>query len=1323
MKRIFRIIIIFLISLVFLASCEFPTNSPKETFSLEEIVWETDGEIKAYAHLLSNLGNEKQEELQIKLVETKVFCEEEGYKLYQATYTDGTIEEVSEYRETLDPIGHDYELYQYSFSSDYSTVTAYFFCNNDSSHAVSLDFVTTSERTLDPTCTTSGLEIYYANFDFEGVEYDARTEVEVAPLGHDFLNGKYEIVEAAGVDLHFEVKCSHGCGETFSVPAVKISEVVHPTNEHGKFERVTYSGDYQNKHLEKIIETAIDDDKSFISGFNTFEETNGFFENEGLRLFTKDGLNANNRLHYLLIKYVDNKYEIVSKGYSVIDQNIDYDYAIVSFEDDLIYYNANELDLIIFDSALNNLSIGNVSIYFEAIASNLIHIDYDLGFELLASKDELYRSFFTDYYFFITEELNTDLSNYDIFSVDDFLVQCKNWDAYGRSEMAGLGNAFGRFFLEVEIGGSFATQPATKFVGWCYSQGKYIDFLHYLEVFFGYWRTDEGYVKNDPNGADFFASSWAAFVDTCKFFYFSSSTLTTKYKWFTIEKSARVHYMLDNAPQIGSFDLPNNEEGNIILPTELARDNYIFLGWYDDEGNRIEVVNKSMRVHAMWEHITRMITFVSNGEQYLVETHDGWRLPKVEVKNTNYQLHSYIDINGEEVDPLRDVRGDETFYLLWEKKQHELVTLRIYSLNTESATSEVSIYNGARMYQPNVSIDASLYWYKIAIMKEGSDFVISAVAASGEATPKNFDYLILIYSGDNTNSYTTITSSGIHEGQKVIFSQDPAALATGEINVTFSVVGGEDAFDNLILISDEKIPTYNQTQASQNLPTLIKNGYNFLGWYDQNDQKYSSVNFTGTLVLYARWEEKTYNDVMDYVSDVVTSYTLDQLPYEFNGTPVTWESTNTNLYFFDGNVGQTSRRYQTHQEQTVTIKAHVGSKTYSKTVTIAPVLYDTPTHPLATYFSVGSASSYTKYSTRYASTNELFSDKFKAGYDFVYYAFAIPNLDGTLSINETYIDRVMALKAYGIRVTFVIDGANSGALKNLVRVCDNQKTRATFIQNICNMLINYGFDGVDIDWEFPGTLSSQSGFEKYTTAVDIRNMNALLTELRAKMNEMQADGGTPYMLTVATPPTYWGTDRFDYVTINNTCDYVNMMSYDLNKTNQTSHLTHVHIPANNYSYQFSCEYGINYYSSLGLDKSKIILGAAGYGKAYKVTGTVNMNVTCPALGVAATLGQVQGYGLALQSVTWASGTIYYHGIMTLKQSGNFKEYTEYNNGKVVGSYLYSQTDKYFITYDSETSLIAKCDLAKQYPGMGIMMWAYGEDATDTITNTLVDNLG
>lgn len=57
-----------------------------------------------------------------------------------------------------------------------------------------------------------------------------------------------------------------------------------------------------------------------------------------------------------------------------------------------------------------------------------------------------------------------------------------------------------------------------------------------------------------------------------------------------------------------------------------------------------------------------------------------------------------------------------------------------------------------------------------------------------------------------------------------------------------------------------------------------------------------------------------------------------------------------------------------------------------------------------------------------------------------------------------------------------------------------------------------------------------------------------MKELRAEMTKRQAENGTPYFLSAAVPASTWGTasDRFDFKTLNNYVDYINLMSYDLN---------------------------------------------------------------------------------------------------------------------------------------------------------------------------------
>ena len=955
-------------------------------------------------------------------------------------------------------------------------------------------------------------------------------------------------------------------------------------------------------------------------------------------------------------------------------------------------------------------------------------VEYDLGFNYYATKHDLYVAFFTDFYNFLLNNTNCDFSIYDINNVDDFLNYCSTWSVGSSNELTHTGNAFGRYFLSIEVGGSLETQPTTHFVGYCYQNNMYRDLLEFLEVFFAYWRTDEGYTTSTNNGNDFFASAWAAIVDTCKYFYFTSSNITEKYKWFTIEKSPRVHYALDHTPYVMDIDLVTESSETISLP-KLERMYYDFLGWYDEEGNIYKDVATNIKLYARFERRTHEVVFNTGGhiQKFTIKEGNRTKLPNFEV--TNAYIKGYVNEHFEEYDIYNAVMEDLELYVLWESNTKEIGSINIIGYNTQEPTSSVDKYEGIRLFKSGVALDSSVYWYKVLLKYTNGNYVIKSIIESGSTINESYDYLIMVYNFESTGGIDSIKALGLNVGNIVSFSTDITSLSKGEVNIDATFIGG--ATTHNIILKDFGADNFTYKQVVEDgtnytLPIPSKAGYTFIGWYDNSSflgDRYTTVSVSENVTFYAKWKAKTANNALDYISDIVTSYTKDSIPSMFDGYEVTYTSSDPNLYTIKDGFGYTNRQYQTHQKQVVTVTVTYNDGTSeSKNIQIDPVLYAEMEHPKSVYFAVGSAGSYKKYNERYLSDGTLFSDKFRENMNMVYYAFAVPQSDGTLTINSTYIEEVMKLKNDGIRVTMVIDGANAAPLKAMVKICDNPTTRATFVRNILDLVTTYNFDGVDVDWEFPGVLSSQSGFEKYTTAVDIANLNSLLKELRAGFNELQDEGGTNYLLTVATPPTDWGVDRYDYKTINTYCDYVNMMSYDLNKTSTASHLTHVYQPSNSYSYKFCCDFGVSYYTGLGLDKSKIILGCAGYGKAYKVTGS-SPNASLPGLGATATLGQVTGYGLPGQAITWNSGTIYYTGIQTLINSGKFKQYNEYNNsGKLVGSYLYSSTDNYFISFDSVLSVTEKCKYAQANKGMGIMVWAYGEDATDTIVNTICDNL-
>ena len=172
--------------------------------------------------------------------------------------------------------------------------------------------------------------------------------------------------------------------------------------------------------------------------------------------------------------------------------------------------------------------------------------DHQVGIDFWNSKQHLFEEFFKAFYNFINQssEGKKDLESKNIKSVNEF-YQFASWNADEMDNCYGMGFAFHKYYLEAKVSSKIEDQPITSFIGYCHHNNLFTDFLNFLITFFAWWRNDEGCTKFDPyNHADeFFTSSWAALVDTCKLFYLTSETV---YHW----QSYRVKYALDNIPGV-----------------------------------------------------------------------------------------------------------------------------------------------------------------------------------------------------------------------------------------------------------------------------------------------------------------------------------------------------------------------------------------------------------------------------------------------------------------------------------------------------------------------------------------------------------------------------------------------------------------------------------------------------------------------------------------------------------------------------------------------------------------------------------------------------
>lgn len=112
-----------------------------------------------------------------------------------------------------------------------------------------------------------------------------------------------------------------------------------------------------------------------------------------------------------------------------------------------------------------------------------------------------------------------------------------------------------------------------------------------------------------------------------------------------------------------------------------------------------------------------------------------------------------------------------------------------------------------------------------------------------------------------------------------------------------------------------------------------------------------------------------------------------------------------------------------------------------------------------------------------------------------------------------------------------IGGWNEGSARYSAVVA-NPTTRARFVKNVVEFVKKYGFDGFDVDWEYP----NQRGGKPE----DVQNYVSLLKELRT---EFDKHGLILSAAVASAEPS--ASQSYDIATVCKHLHFVNVMSYDL----------------------------------------------------------------------------------------------------------------------------------------------------------------------------------
>jgi chitinase len=244
------------------------------------------------------------------------------------------------------------------------------------------------------------------------------------------------------------------------------------------------------------------------------------------------------------------------------------------------------------------------------------------------------------------------------------------------------------------------------------------------------------------------------------------------------------------------------------------------------------------------------------------------------------------------------------------------------------------------------------------------------------------------------------------------------------------------------------------------------------------------------------------------------------------------------------------------------------------------------------------------------------------------YAFANIGPDLKITVGYPYIDPynftlLNALKQVNPNLKTLISVGGwtwSGLFSD---VAETDETRRVFAESCIDFIKQYGFDGVDIDWEYPVSGGLPTNIRR---PEDRQNFTLLLQKLREVLDQQAAVDGRPYLLTIAGGSGSYYPRNTELSLIHTYLDYACIMSYDIHGTWDTYTDFNAPLYLNNDispQYKWSVDSGIQAWKQAGFPLNKLMMGIPFYGYLYASVNNYNYGLYQPFTGAnSITYGQV-----------------------------------------------------------------------------------------------------
>jgi chitinase len=286
--------------------------------------------------------------------------------------------------------------------------------------------------------------------------------------------------------------------------------------------------------------------------------------------------------------------------------------------------------------------------------------------------------------------------------------------------------------------------------------------------------------------------------------------------------------------------------------------------------------------------------------------------------------------------------------------------------------------------------------------------------------------------------------------------------------------------------------------------------------------------------------------------------------------------------------------------------------------------------------------------------------------------------DGSLSINPALLEPELISKAHsaGVKVMISIGGASPGQDEAFARVAGNEASRGAFVRNMREFMLARGYDGVDVDWEFP------------KAPQDTGACVLLMKELRKELPAPK------WLISMAVPADIEQNNiGLDISALTPMLDFLNVMAYDYHGpwSKHAGHNAPLFQSSQDPTADGSWSSSIDLYEKrYGVPAEKLNMGTAFYG--YEFDGVNELWQPCACSS--STKSQLYG--------------------TFIKQRINRPGWKAYFDQVAMAPYLVGRDTALgptmLISYDDQASTARKVEYALHTRGIGgVFMWRLGAD--------------